>query len=146
MNAQEYRVVIADADDAHRTHLSDQLEDAGYRVDAFSLGEDAIWHGEFTPCDALVLDVNLTDIDAFELCANVRRCWQNMDAMIVMMTDATDKLTHNYIEQMTDFAGADFFCTKPCDHRVLVALLDELEAANATAGLVTPLAGVVSGL
>ncbi len=130
MSAKQYRVVIADADDAPRAHLSDQLEDAGYRVDSFSLGEDAIWHGEVSLCHALILDMNLTDMDAFEVCANVRRCWQNLDAMIVMMTDAKNKLSRNYIEQMADYAGADFFCTKPCDHRVLFALLDELDAAN----------------
>ncbi len=140
MSAKEYRVVVADADDAHRIHLSDQLEDAGYRVDAFSLGEDAIWHGELTRCHALILDMNIADIDAFEVCANVRRCWQNLDAMIVMMIDAKDKLTRNYIEKMADYAGADFFCTKPCDHRVLVALLDELDVTNGAAGSASSLA------
>ncbi len=131
MDALGYRVVVADTDRIRRTHLCEQLKDAGYEVDAFTLGEDAILHGEINTCHALILDMNLSDIDAFEVCTYVRRCWRNADAMIVMMTDTTDRLTRDYIEQMADYAGADFFCTKPCDHRVLVALLDEIDADRA---------------
>jgi two-component system OmpR family response regulator len=96
------------------------LREEGYAVDVAGTGADAIWAATENPCDAIVLDVMLPDIDGFEVCRRLRAT--GVWAPVLMLTardgvpDRVDGLD----------AGADDYLTKPFSFSELFARLRAL--------------------
>jgi DNA-binding response OmpR family regulator len=67
------RLLFVEDDDALRTVVANGLQEAGYAVDAFANGADALLAGETVPYDVAILDISLPDIDGFEVCRRLRR-------------------------------------------------------------------------
>ena len=67
------RLLFVEDDDALRTVVATGLQEAGYAVDAFATGADALLASETAPYDVAVLDISLPDIDGFEVCRRLRR-------------------------------------------------------------------------
>ncbi len=122
------RVLLVDADDAARHALETHLTDAGYDVQTASTGRAAISFCELQPPDIVIMDVHLPDMDGFEVCGYVRRETRDQDVSIIIMTEPSDKLTRSYLGSMVEFAGGDYYFSKPCDGKLLVQLLDDLTA------------------
>lgn len=119
-------ILLADPQDASRDALSQQLEDAGFEVQTATSGIDVILLCEADPPDVLIIDVDLPDMDGFEVCEYVRRETRGSDMTIIIITEAADELTRTSIRHMVDFARGDFFFVKPFDGKLLVRLLDDL--------------------
>ena len=83
------------------------LDERGVAADVADRGEDAVWMAGSTPYDAIVLDLNLPDIDGFEVCRRLRddEVW----APILMLT-ARDAIEDRVAG--LDL-GADDYLTKP---------------------------------
>ena len=126
MTGKPLRVLLADSDPANRRALERHLEDAAFSVGTTASGADAILWCEIDPPDIFILDVNLTDMDGFEVCAHVRHETRERDLTIIIMTEASDEMTRAYLGQMVEYAGGDYFMVKPCDGRVLLNLLETL--------------------
>jgi len=122
------RVFLVDADDAARRALETHLADAGYDVYTASNGRDAISFCELQPPDIVIMDVHLPDMDGFEVCGYVRHETRDEDVSIIIMTEPSDKLTRSYLGSMVEFAGGDYYFSKPCDGKLIVQLLDDLTA------------------
>ena len=67
------RLLFVEDDDALRTVVANGLQEAGYAVDAFANGADALLASETVPYDVAILDISLPDIDGFEVCRRLRR-------------------------------------------------------------------------
>jgi DNA-binding response OmpR family regulator len=67
------RLLFVEDDDALRTVVANGLQEAGYAVDAFPDGADALLASETVPYDVAILDIGLPDIDGFEVCRRLRR-------------------------------------------------------------------------
>ena len=126
MNRVSPRVLLADTDDALRVSLQRALDAAGFRVETAATGNEVILGCEVDPPDILIVDVDLPDIDGFEVCEYVRRETRDADITIIVMTRCSDDMTRHYLGPMVDYVGGDFFVAKPCDGRLLLHLLDDL--------------------
>lgn len=67
------RLLVAEDDDMMRQFLTAGLQEAGYAVDAVESGEDAWLATQATPYDVVVLDINLPDLDGFEVCRRIKQ-------------------------------------------------------------------------
>lgn len=120
------RVLVADSDITARAALRKQLEGAGYPVCTVSSGEDAILMCDIDPPEVLILDVNLPDMDGFEVCERIRHDTHDSNLTVIIISEPSDEMTRSYLGQMVEYAGGDFFLAKPCDGHLLVQLVADM--------------------
>jgi CheY-like chemotaxis protein len=121
-------VLLVDAEDAARHALETHLEDADYDVNTTLSGRDAIAVCEAHAPDIIIMDIYLPDMDGFEVCEHIRYETHDHDVTIIVMTEPNDNLTRSYLGSMVEFAGGDYYFSKPCDGKLIVQLLDDLTA------------------
>src|SRR5436190_11350212 len=96
------------------------LTKEGMSADVAIKGEDALWMGEATEYDAIILDVILPGIDGFEVCRRLRA--SGVWAPILMLT-ARDAV-RDRVAGLD--GGADDYLTKPFSDAELLARLRAL--------------------
>jgi DNA-binding response OmpR family regulator len=107
-------LVVDDAPDiVTLLKLAFQLD--GYAVDTALTGADALELADVYVYDAVILDLNLPDIDGLDVCRRLRH--DQPQLLILMLTARTAKAA---IITGLD-AGADDYLTKPFDYEELVA-------------------------
>ena len=110
-------VLIADDDPVALRMLRLLLGNRGYRLEFAETGAAALRAARSTKPDLLLLDVNLPDMDGFEVCRILRAEAGVAELPIIMLTALTDRAARlQGIE-----AGADDFISKPFDHVELAA-------------------------
>ena len=110
------RILIVEDDARLAEMLAEYLGGAGFRVSIAALGAAAMQRLATDPCDAIVLDLMLPDMDGLDLCRQLRA---QSDTPILMLTargDATDRIVGLEI-------GADDYLPKPFAPRELLARL-----------------------
>jgi FixJ family two-component response regulator len=112
-------VHIVDDDDAVRDSLTAYLTLKGMNVVSFSSAQEALQHGEDAP-DALILDVNMPEIDGFMLFEMLRQRGRAMP--IIFVTGLGDTEMRLRAERM----GASAFLDKPIDPVQLLSTLNRL--------------------
>jgi two-component system OmpR family response regulator len=87
--------------------LSTALRFAGYEVSSELTGRSALRAVDAAPPDLIVLDVNLPDLDGFEVCRRIRG--NGCDAPVIFLTarDTSDDLRTGFD------GGGDDYLTKP---------------------------------
>jgi two-component system OmpR family response regulator len=101
------RILVVDDEESLRDLVGSALRFAGYEVASVANGFDALRHLKGTSVDLVVLDVNLPDIDGFDVCRRMRR---DGDATPVMFLTARSDLD----DLRTGFGhGGDDYLTKP---------------------------------
>ncbi len=133
MNRVSPRVLLADPDNVFRASIQRALESAGFRVETADSGSEVIVQCEIDPPDVLIIDVQLPDIDGFEVCEHVRHETRDADVTIIVTTECSDDMTRHYLGPMVEYVGGDFFFAKPCDGKLLLNLLDDLMEEDAPA-------------
>ena len=106
--------------------LQRDLERAGFAVETVTTGDGVVARCAFDPPDVLLLDLELPDMDGFDTCTRVRCEANDQETTVIVMCRADDDMTRTYLGPMVDFAGGDYFVTRPCDGNVLVQLVEEL--------------------
>jgi sigma-B regulation protein RsbU (phosphoserine phosphatase) len=110
-------VLIADDDRVTRQMLGLLLGHQGYRLEFSETGGEALRRATELKPDLLLLDVNMPDMDGFEVCKAMRNSPGVAEMPIIMLTALTDRDARlRGIE-----AGADDFITKPFDRMELAA-------------------------
>lgn len=127
-------VLIADHDRSSRESLGRHLSNAGYEVRAVTSGEDAIFQCDVDPPNVLILDVNLPDIDGFDVCERIRHDTRDIELTVILITDSDDDMTRCYLDQMVDYAGGDYFFVRPFDHVAIRQLIDDIDRKPADVG------------
>jgi DNA-binding response OmpR family regulator len=129
-------ILYVDDDDANRLAFSMVLRHAGFQTREAATGGDALRLAAEGP-DLIILDVNLPDIDGFEVCRRIKAHPAtssipvlHMSAVYVSSEDKTHGLE----------GGADGYLTKPVEPSEVVATVHALlrirraeEAARAAA-------------
>ena len=87
-------------------------------------GKDALYRASTDYFDAIVLDINLPEMDGIEVCKSLRE--KQKDTPIIMLTSRSMK--SDVIEWLE--AGADDYLTKPFDYDILVTRLRALTRRN----------------
>lgn len=113
-------VAIVDDDGAIRTALGRALRMENYEVDLFEDGLSALKAVQLRAPDAIVLDLQLPDIDGLEVCRRIRRAG---DMTPILMLTARDAV-NDRVEGLD--VGADDYLVKPFDLAELLARLRAL--------------------
>lgn len=113
-------VAIVDDDPAIRTALGRALRMENYDVELFEDGLSALRAVQLRAPDAIILDLQLPDIDGLEVCRRIRR---GGDATPILMLTARDAV-NDRVEGLD--VGADDYLVKPFDLAELLARLRAL--------------------
>ena len=113
-------VAIVDDDAAIRTALGRALRMENYDVELFEDGASALKSIQLRAPDAIVLDLQLPDIDGLEVCRRIRR---SGDTTPILMLTARNAV-NDRVEGLD--VGADDYLVKPFDLAELLARLRAL--------------------
>jgi len=116
------RILVVDDNPATLYTTRRMLESAGFSVETAQSGCDVLERGKID-CDLIVLDVNLPDIDGFELCRRLRAQPQTGHIPILHLSATFTNQSH---EAEGLAAGADGYLTHPVEPLVLVATIRSL--------------------
>lgn len=132
----ENRETILAVDDtpANLHLLAGILLSSGYEVHLAEDGESALKAARAVPPDLILLDIQLPDIDGFEVCRQLKADTQTRDAPVIFISAYTD--TDNVLRGF-DLGGVDYI-TKPfqvkevlarvANHLMLVRQRKQIEA------------------
>ncbi|MCB0874057.1 MAG: response regulator transcription factor [Thermoleophilia bacterium] len=112
--------IVVEDDPRVRTSLERTLRANGYTVTAFAAGAPALAAVLATPPDVVVLDVNLPDLDGFEVCRQLRRRGDRTPVLMLTARDAVEDRVSGLD------AGADDYLVKPFALTELLARLRAL--------------------
>ncbi len=113
-------IAIVDDDSAIRSALGRALRMENYEVELFEDGLSALRSVQLRAPDAIVLDLQLPDIDGLEVCRRIRRAG---DPTPILMLTARDAV-NDRVEGLD--VGADDYLVKPFDLAELLARLRAL--------------------
>lgn len=135
---EQHNILLIEDSSTIRQMVTMALHERGYSVKAAPDGVSGLHMlAEYTP-DAILLDLNLPDIDGFEVCKHIKADPHCRNVPVLVMTS----LGEPGFEIMAIEAGADDFVTKPVDPMVLDARIQMVvrrmrreRFANALTGL-----------
>ena len=103
------RILAVDDNPVNLKVVSATLKQAGYEVSTASNGTEALEQVKTVKPALIILDINMPDMDGYEVCRRLRAMPATMSLPVVMLT-AHDSLE----EKIKGFeAGADEYITKP---------------------------------
>jgi DNA-binding response OmpR family regulator len=120
------KVIIVDDDRETRELLNLALSREGFDVSEAANGLRLISNLHVDRPDLILMDVNMSWIDGFELCRSVRKNPQFHDIPIVFISGRT---APSDIKRGLDAGASDYF-TKPVELRRLVKRIHELISAR----------------
>ncbi|HBW23233.1 MAG: hypothetical protein A2X28_05700 [Elusimicrobia bacterium GWA2_56_46] len=117
------KVLVADDDNTFRSLVLEILTDAGYEVAAEENGRLAWERLQAEGADLAVLDVNMPEMDGFELLGRIRadERFRNMPVLMMTIRAFADDQVQGYE------TGADDYLTKPFNTDVFLARVKVLE-------------------
>jgi len=101
------RLLVVDDEETLAEMLGTALRFAGYDVELASGGIEALKAVKDNPPDLVVLDVNLPDLDGFEVCRRLRRDGHEMPLIFLTARDGIADLRSGFHH------GGDDYLTKP---------------------------------
>ncbi len=101
------RLLVVDDEDALVDMLRDALRFAGYEVHVARRGFEALKAAVDVDPDLIVLDVNLPDIDGFEICRRLRAEGSRVPVVFLTARDDRDDVRTGFTR------GGDDYLTKP---------------------------------
>ncbi|MGJ5813658.1 response regulator [Paludibaculum fermentans] len=109
-------ILIVDDSEFVRNYHSYVLEQAQFRVITAVDGSDGLEQLYMNPCDLVITDVNMTNMDGYEFIRRVRADEKYRSLpIIIVSTESEGK------DKMKGFeAGANLYIVKPCDPKVMV--------------------------
>jgi two-component system response regulator MprA len=113
-------IAIVDDDAAIRAALGRALRMENYDVDLFEDGNSALKSIQLRAPDAIVLDLQLPDIDGLEICRRIRRSGDTTPILMLTARDAVNDRVAGLD------VGADDYLVKPFDLAELLARLRAL--------------------
>ena len=123
MSERAIRVLNVNDREIPRYVNEEMLKREGYEVTSVAFGYDALAAVDTGDYDVAVLDVQLPDVDGFEICRRIKGNPKTAP-MIVLLTSATFVATKNKVRGLD--AGADGYLAQPYEAAELVATLRSL--------------------
>src|SRR5688572_12310556 len=116
-------VLVTDDDEAGRYALVHPLRMAGFRVAEAASGQDTLRLATELRPDAVVLDINLPDIDGRDVCKQLK-ARPDSAAIPIVQVSATNRSDEDWASALD--RGADVFLPQPVPPPVLIATLNAL--------------------
>jgi len=131
-------ILVVDDTPANLHLLSRMLQQQGYKVRSAPNGKLALMGARATPPDLILLDINLPDLDGYQVCEQIR-CMPHLSAVPIIFISALDQIEDKV--RAFRLGGVDYI-TKPFQmeevlarvqtHLTLRRLQTELAHANAS--------------
>lgn len=121
-----YHLLIVDDDKINLSTAKKALS-GGYKITAVTSGEQAMRFLQNNTCDLILLDINMPEMDGFEVMAKIREDPSLADIPIIFLTADSDP----QVESRCLKEGAMDFITKPFVQNVMLSRIShalELEA------------------
>jgi len=115
------RVLFAEDDAVIREYVTIGLREAGYSVDSFGAGNEALLAAGTVDYDIAVLDVNLPGMDGFEVCRQIRA--RNKPGPAILFLTARDAI-RDRVHGLD--LGAEDYLVKPFAFAELLARMRAL--------------------
>ena len=122
MAERAWAVLVVDEDQDARTRVSRALLRAGFQIRECAEGEEALAAAGFERPAAVVLEVDLPDVDGFEVCRELRDRFG--DDLPVVLVSGRRVTTHDRIAGL--LIGADDYLVKPVNADELLIRLRRL--------------------
>ncbi len=123
MTGSRSRILVVDDNPATLYATSRILRSADFEVQQAETGQAAIRIATTQPIDVIVLDINLPDMDGYEVCRQVRVVPSSSSIRVVHLSASFIDDIHRVAGYE---AGADAFLTHPVEPTVLVATIRAL--------------------
>lgn len=121
--SKSIHVLLVDDDPSLRKAMALRLESRGMRTATAGCGRDAIGMFERENADLVVLDVNMPDMDGFEVCRQIKAV---RDVPVIFVTGEQNPIINQHMPEIVKAAGGLFYLGKPCDGSLLVKLITEI--------------------
>ena len=122
------RVLVVDDEESLADMVASALRFGGFDVATAHSGAEALTAVRSDPVDVLVLDVNLGDIDGFEVCRLLRRDGHDVPIIFLTARDQPDDLRAGFRQ------GGDDYLTKPFAFEELGLRIEALLRRRGTTG------------
>ena len=106
-NARDATILVVDDEETLSDLVSSALRFAGYTVRTEANGFDALRSVKSEAPDLIVLDVNMPEMDGFEVCRRIRRDGLQTPVIFLTARDGIDDLRTGFRQ------GGDDYLTKP---------------------------------
>jgi DNA-binding NarL/FixJ family response regulator len=115
-------IFVVDDDDGFRSYVVELLENAGYRTEEFASGSLVLAAAIAEQPAAVVLDVQLPDLNGYEVCRELRDRYGDSIQIIFVSGERMDALDRT----AGLLLGADDYIVKPVDPGELIARVRRL--------------------
>lgn len=115
-------ILVVDDDPAFRGHVTELLENAGYRTVELGLGSGVLAAVSAEQPAAVVLEVQLPDVNGYEVCRELRDQYGDELPIVFVSGDRTAALDRS----AGLLLGADDYLAKPVDAGELIARIRRL--------------------
>jgi CheY-like chemotaxis protein len=118
------RILIIDDDAMMCQFVTATLAAAGYTVEAATIATEGLARAQAAPPDGILLDLQMPDVDGFEVCRRLRADPRTAGVPVVMLTASEDRDLFRQAKQH----GAIACVPKPFRRTSLVATIDSVLA------------------
>ena len=123
------RVLLAEDNPINREIMLSQLTALGYAVKEAANGKEALRKYQTEPCDLILTDIEMPEMDGYGLAAEIRRLEQAAGSRIpILAITASD---FDLDEGKARSAGLDGYMLKPLDPKVLAKKLADIFCRSA---------------
>ena len=136
------RVLLCDDSPIERLALAHFLRRTGYDVDEAADGEAAILHVKHRPVDAVLLDLNMPDVDGFGVLTYLQEHRRALP-VILMSGMPLDRIQHK-IKHLPS-PELPPLLLKPVDPDQLLALLEHQLSTQLPANIIEPTEAPING-
>jgi two-component system CheB/CheR fusion protein len=96
------------------------LRDEGYEAEGFASGREALGALQDFDPDVIVSDIGMPTVNGWDLAREVRRTTGGKRPVLIAISGQYTKGSDKVLAEMN---GYDFYLIKPCDPKVLLALI-----------------------
>jgi len=114
------RLLVVDDNRDNSVLLARRLKRHDYQVITVDNGAEALQILEKQPCDLVLLDILMRDMDGMETLRGIRKKYSMLQLPVIMVSALVD--TQNTVEALQ--AGANDYVTKPLDMDVILARIE----------------------
>ncbi len=117
-HAKDHSILVVEDEDPIRELVSTALRFKGFDVSSAASGREALAEARNANFDLLVLDVNLPDVDGFEICRKLRADGNDVPVVFLTARDDPSDLRSGFT------GGGDDYITKPFSLEELVLRIE----------------------
>ena len=114
------QILVVDDSPTQAKLLQQVLVAHGFQVCVFKNGAEALAYLFANPCDLVISDILMPEMDGFELCRLIRELPELTCLPIILLTHLNDPA--DVLHSLE--AGADYFISKPYNNKLLLSRID----------------------